>query len=75
MSIIDKITGRAKKAAGDITGDPSLRSQGAARSARARRRRSSPRRRTGPTRRPRMWPTSSAAPEPTPANRQLRAGA
>jgi uncharacterized protein YjbJ (UPF0337 family) len=28
MSIIDKITGRAKKAAGDITGDPSMRSQG-----------------------------------------------
>jgi uncharacterized protein YjbJ (UPF0337 family) len=28
MSIIDKITGRAKKAAGDITGDSSLRSEG-----------------------------------------------
>jgi uncharacterized protein YjbJ (UPF0337 family) len=28
MSIIDKITGRAKKAAGDVTGDASLRSQG-----------------------------------------------
>ena len=28
MSIIDKITGRAKKAAGDITGDPSTRAQG-----------------------------------------------
>jgi uncharacterized protein YjbJ (UPF0337 family) len=28
MSIIDKITGRAKKAAGDVTGDGSLRSQG-----------------------------------------------
>ena len=29
MSIIDKITGRAKKAAGDLTGDASLRRQGA----------------------------------------------
>jgi uncharacterized protein YjbJ (UPF0337 family) len=28
MSIIDKITGRAKKAAGDVSGDSSLRSQG-----------------------------------------------
>jgi uncharacterized protein YjbJ (UPF0337 family) len=28
MSLIDKITGRAKKAAGDVAGDPSLRSQG-----------------------------------------------
>ncbi len=29
MSIIDKITGRAKKAAGDIAGDSSLRREGA----------------------------------------------
>ena len=29
MSIIDKITGRAKKAAGDLTGDSSLRREGA----------------------------------------------
>ena len=29
MSIIDKITGRAKKAAGDVTGDSGLRRQGA----------------------------------------------
>ena len=28
MSILDKITGRAKKAAGDIADDPSLRRQG-----------------------------------------------
>jgi uncharacterized protein YjbJ (UPF0337 family) len=28
MSIIDKITGRTKKAAGDITGDSSLRAEG-----------------------------------------------
>lgn len=28
MSIIDKITGRAKKAAGDVAGDPSMRRQG-----------------------------------------------
>lgn len=28
MSILDKITGRAKKAAGDIAGDPGLRRQG-----------------------------------------------
>jgi uncharacterized protein YjbJ (UPF0337 family) len=28
MSILDKITGRAKKAAGDLTDDPSLRGQG-----------------------------------------------
>ena len=28
MSIIDKITGRAKKTAGDLAGDPSLRRQG-----------------------------------------------
>jgi uncharacterized protein YjbJ (UPF0337 family) len=28
MSIIDKITGRAKKAAGDIAGDPSIRREG-----------------------------------------------
>jgi uncharacterized protein YjbJ (UPF0337 family) len=28
MSIIDKITGRSKKATGDITGDSSLRSEG-----------------------------------------------
>ena len=29
MSIIDKLTGRAKKAAGDLAGDSSLRRQGA----------------------------------------------
>ena len=29
MSIIDKITGRTKKAAGDLTGDQSLKRQGA----------------------------------------------
>ncbi|HYN50611.1 MAG TPA: CsbD family protein [Thermoleophilaceae bacterium] len=28
MSIFDKITGRAKKAAGDITGDGSMRAEG-----------------------------------------------
>ena len=28
MSIIDKITGRTKKAAGDVAGDPSLRREG-----------------------------------------------
>jgi uncharacterized protein YjbJ (UPF0337 family) len=28
MSLIDKLTGRAKQAAGDITGDKSLRRQG-----------------------------------------------
>ena len=28
MSLIDKITGRAKKAAGDVAGDPSLRREG-----------------------------------------------
>jgi uncharacterized protein YjbJ (UPF0337 family) len=28
MSLIDKITGRTKKAAGDIAGDSSLRSEG-----------------------------------------------
>ena len=28
MSILDKITGRAKKAVGDITGDPDIRRQG-----------------------------------------------
>jgi len=28
MGILDKITGRAKKAAGDVTDDPGLRSQG-----------------------------------------------
>jgi uncharacterized protein YjbJ (UPF0337 family) len=28
MGIIDKLTGRTKKAAGDLTGDPSLRSEG-----------------------------------------------
>jgi uncharacterized protein YjbJ (UPF0337 family) len=28
MSIFDKLTGRAKKAAGDLAGDPSLRSEG-----------------------------------------------
>ena len=28
MSIIDKITGRAKKAAGDVADDPSLRREG-----------------------------------------------
>jgi uncharacterized protein YjbJ (UPF0337 family) len=28
MSIIDKITGRAKKAAGDLADDPSLRREG-----------------------------------------------
>ena len=29
MSILDKITGRAKKAAGDLADDPSLRREGA----------------------------------------------
>lgn len=28
MSLIDKLTGRVKKAAGDLAGDPSLRRQG-----------------------------------------------
>jgi uncharacterized protein YjbJ (UPF0337 family) len=28
MSILDKITGRAKKAAGDLANDPSLRGEG-----------------------------------------------
>jgi uncharacterized protein YjbJ (UPF0337 family) len=28
MSLIDKITGRAKKAAGDLADDPSLRNEG-----------------------------------------------
>jgi uncharacterized protein YjbJ (UPF0337 family) len=28
MSIFDKITGRTKKAAGDLVGDPSLRREG-----------------------------------------------
>ena len=28
MSLLDKITGRAKKAAGDIADDPSLRNEG-----------------------------------------------
>jgi uncharacterized protein YjbJ (UPF0337 family) len=28
MSILDKLTGRAKKAAGDLANDPSLRSEG-----------------------------------------------
>jgi uncharacterized protein YjbJ (UPF0337 family) len=28
VSILDKLTGRAKKAAGDLTGDPSLRREG-----------------------------------------------
>lgn len=28
MGLIDKITGRAKKAAGDLAGDPSLRREG-----------------------------------------------
>lgn len=28
MSIIDKITGRAKKAAGDVADDPTLRDEG-----------------------------------------------
>jgi uncharacterized protein YjbJ (UPF0337 family) len=28
VSILDKITGRAKKAAGDLTGDPSMRAEG-----------------------------------------------
>jgi uncharacterized protein YjbJ (UPF0337 family) len=28
MGLIDKITGRAKKAAGDLTDDPSLRREG-----------------------------------------------
>ena len=28
MSIIDKISGRAKKAAGDLTGDSSMRAKG-----------------------------------------------
>jgi uncharacterized protein YjbJ (UPF0337 family) len=28
VSILDKITGRAKKAAGDLAGDPGLRKQG-----------------------------------------------
>ena len=28
MSILDKITGRAKKAVGDVTGDPDIRRQG-----------------------------------------------
>jgi uncharacterized protein YjbJ (UPF0337 family) len=28
MGLLDKITGRAKKAAGDVAGDPSLRREG-----------------------------------------------
>jgi uncharacterized protein YjbJ (UPF0337 family) len=29
MSIVDKLTGRVKKAAGDLTDDPSMRREGA----------------------------------------------
>ena len=43
MGITDKITGRVKKAAGDLTDDASLRRRAARRSARARPRRSWPR--------------------------------
>ena len=28
MGLLDKITGRAKKAAGDVTGDPGMRREG-----------------------------------------------
>jgi len=28
MGLLDKITGKAKQAAGDVTGDPSLRREG-----------------------------------------------
>ena len=35
MGLIDRITGRAKKAAGDVTGDEGLRRQGAREEAKA----------------------------------------
>ncbi len=40
MSFMDKLTGRAKKAAGDLTGDGSLRREAPRRRRRGRRRRS-----------------------------------
>ncbi len=46
MSILDKITGRAKKAAGDLAGDQRCAARAPARSARARPRTSSTTRRT-----------------------------
>ena len=67
MSLTDKVTGRVKKAAGDLADDASLRQRRAPGRAQGRgegRARPTPRRR--PTARPRKSPTSSARPEPTP---------
>ena len=60
MSILDKLTGRAKKAAGDLADDPSLRREGARRSARVRPRTSSRAHTSAPTKRPQRSRTSSA---------------
>ena len=62
MSLIDKITGRAKKAAGDVADDPSLRREGRKEERKGEAKDDSHARRTAPTTRRTRSPTSSAAP-------------
>ena len=64
MSILDKITGRAKKAAGDLTGDGSLRAEGRREERKGEEKEKLAEAQDGSRRRRRTWPTSSAAPEP-----------
>ena len=79
MSLTDKVTGRVKKAAGDLTDDASLKREGAGKSARARPRTSWRASRIAPTARPRKWrtwsakPPDAAAPGAEPGRRARRA--
>ena len=64
MSILDKITGRAKKAAGDLTGDGSLRSAGRKEERKGEEKEKLAEAQDRVEEKARTWPTSSAAPEP-----------
>ena len=63
MSIIDKITGRAKQAAGDVADDPSLRRQGQREEAKGNAKEQLARAEDHADAAPDAWPTSSARPE------------
>ena len=63
MSILDKITGRTKKAAGDLADDPSLRRQGSREEAKGEAKDKLDDAQDRPPRRPRRSRTSSARPD------------
>jgi uncharacterized protein YjbJ (UPF0337 family) len=76
MSIIDKITGRTKKAAGDVSGDSSLRAQGRREERKGEEKDKLADAQERADERPRMWPISSAAPSRVVSNHfAVRTGA